>query len=220
MSDITDNVDPPMADPISPGMGITIDGSLYPFLNTSESYTRPIDLGHQQYRDFAILYISTPNEELRNKYIEVANGHNVAVSQNILPDSGFDLYVPDDVSFNTHYDTTFIDMQVNTRMVYHLGPITRNTGFCMYPRSSMSKTPLMLANHTGIIDSGYRGNLIGAFRWLPIGNDTSYTVSKDTRLVQVCHPTLCPVFVKVVPDVTESELPTLRGEGGFGSTGI
>ena len=33
----------------------------------------------------------------------------------------------------------------------------------MYPRSSIYKTPLRLANNTGIIDSGYRGNLMGAF---------------------------------------------------------
>ena len=34
----------------------------------------------------------------------------------------------------------------------------------IYPRSSLSKYPIMLANHVGIIDSGYRGNLIVAFR--------------------------------------------------------
>ena len=195
---------------------------LYPFINVGVSYTADISVGNQQSRDFAVLSISTPNEELRNKYIAVADAHNAALSQNSTPDSGVDLYVPTDVSFNTHYATTFIDMQVNTRMTYYVGPgpLPRNTGFCMYPRSSMSKTPLMLANHTGIIDSGYRGNLIGAFRWLPIGDNTSYTVTKDTRLVQVCHPTLCPVFVKVVPDVTEFEVPTYRGVGGFGSTGL
>ena len=217
MSDISDNVPEPLPDPIN-----ISDELLFPFLNTEVSYTADISPGKQRYRDFAVLYISTPNEELRTKYIEVADAHNVAVSQNNTPDSGFDLYVPTDASFNTHYATTFIDMQVNVRMIYQMGPgpSPRNTGFYMYPRSSMSKTPLMLANHTGIIDSGYRGNLIGAFRWLPIDDNSSYTVIKDTRLVQVCHPTLCPVFVKVVSDVTEFELPTIRGEGGFGSTGL
>ena len=84
----------------------------------------------------------------------------------------------------------------------------------MFPRSSISKTPLMLANHTGIIDAGYRGSLIGAFRNVS-GED--FQVEKHTRLLQVCHPSLCPIIVELVD---ESELSTTaRGEGGFGSTG-
>ena len=46
----------------------------------------------------------------------------------------------------------------------------------------------------------------------------TYTVEKHTRLFQICHPTLCPIFVVLVP---ESELNSSeRGEGGFGSTGV
>jgi dUTPase len=78
----------------------------------------------------------------------------------------------------------------------------------------------MLANHTGIIDSGYRGNLIGAFRALYFHKDdnNSYIVEKHTRLLQICHPSLCPIYVVMV---NEDELTnTERGEGGFGSTGV
>ena len=72
----------------------------------------------------------------------------------------------------------------------------------------------MLANHTGIIDSGYRGNLKGAFRSLMI----DYNVVKNTRLLQICHPSLYPIYVIVV---NETELSTSeRGCGGFGSTGV
>ena len=36
------------------------------------------------------------------------------------------------------------------------------TAYYLYPRSSMgSKTPLRLSNSVGIIDAGYRGNIIG-----------------------------------------------------------
>jgi dUTPase len=42
-------------------------------------------------------------------------------------------------------------------------------------------------------------------------------VEKHTRLFQICHPSLCPVFVVLVD---ESELNlSERGDGGFGSTG-
>jgi dUTP pyrophosphatase len=92
---------------------------------------------------------------------------------------------------------------------------TYNTGYYMYPRSSLSKTQLRLANSTGIIDAGYRGNLIAAFRNLYAD---SYTVEKYTRLVQICHPTLCPIFVIFIKN--DSDLSnTARGNGGFGSTG-
>jgi dUTP pyrophosphatase len=91
------------------------------------------------------------------------------------------------------------------------------TGFNVHPRSSISKTPLMLANHTGIIDMGYRGYLIAALRLLPLTH-ASYTVEKNTRLVQICHPSLYPIYVNIV---NEDELTTTtRGSGGFGSTGI
>jgi dUTP pyrophosphatase len=93
----------------------------------------------------------------------------------------------------------------------------KNTAFYIYPRSSISKTPLMLANNTGIIDSGYRGSLIGAFRWLRTNSD-NYTVEQNTKLVQICHPSLCPIYVVLVneEDLTSTE----RGDGGFGSTGV
>ena len=78
----------------------------------------------------------------------------------------------------------------------------------------------MLANHTGIIDSGYRGSLIGAFRWLRSSNYVlpQYIVDKYTRLLQICHPTLCPIYVTLVDinDLSTSE----RGANGFGSTGL
>lgn len=75
----------------------------------------------------------------------------------------------------------------------------------------------MLANHTGIIDSGYRGNLIGAFRALQLPNDNAFTVVKHTRLLQLCHTNLLPIYVVLVEerDLSTSE----RGDGGFGSTG-
>jgi hypothetical protein len=76
----------------------------------------------------------------------------------------------------------------------------------------------MMSNHTGIVDAGYRGNLIGAFRWLAGGDAPEYTVAKHTRLLQICHPALCPIVVIMIKDETELST-TERNEGGFGSTG-
>jgi dUTP pyrophosphatase len=92
-------------------------------------------------------------------------------------------------------------------------------GFFVFPRSSMSKTPLILANHTGIIDSSYRGNLMVAVRKCPAhaGQDDAYDVEMFERLFQITHPSLCRVFVVMVKETDLSD--TARDVGGFGSTG-
>jgi dUTPase len=170
---------------------------------------------------FAILKLAinpqdTELVEIYKKQIEI---HNKNMFENPFPDSGFELYVPQKTVFTQPYVSKFIDFEVKAEMIYidTLKSMKQNTAFQIYPRSSISKTPLMLGNHTGIIDSGYRGSLIGALRWLP--NDTGdYIVDKHTRLLQICHPLLCRIFVKLVD---ESDLSiTVRGVGGFGSTGL
>jgi len=95
---------------------------------------------------------------------------------------------------------------------------TERSGFRAYwmmPRSSISKTPLRLANSIGLIDAGYRGTLIAA---LDNTSLTSYTIQLNDRFFQVVNPELLPwdriEVVDTIPGGT-----TLRGEGGFGSTG-
>jgi dUTP pyrophosphatase len=94
---------------------------------------------------------------------------------------------------------------------------TYNTGFYMYPRSSISKSYLRLANNVGIIDAGYRGHLIGMFD--VIYHDT-VTVNKLERHLQICAPNLIPIIVDLVETIEELGENTARGHGGFGSTGI
>jgi dUTP pyrophosphatase len=162
---------------------------------------------------FAVLKLAVNLDcpELVNGYTAHVEKHNANILSDPFPNAGFDLLVP----YSTVVEgvkTTMISMDVKCEMVDDKNV---STGYYMYPRSSLSKTPLMLSNHTGIIDSGYRGKLIGAFRNL---GGEPYTVEEKTRLLQVCHPALFPVYVMLVE---ERELSTTaRGEGGFGSTGI
>ena len=72
----------------------------------------------------------------------------------------------------------------------------------------------MVANHTGIIDAGYRGEIIGAFRLL---RSEPYTVGPYERLLQICKADLSK-FKVVLCDISNID-NTLRGEVGFGSTG-
>lgn len=59
----------------------------------------------------------------------------------------------------------------------------RPTGCLLYPRSSLSKTPYMLANSVGVIDAGYRGQVIAKLNRIE-GSDHTVNLSEDgLRLV-------------------------------------
>ena len=169
--------------------------------------------------DFSILKLAIIDKSMIVDYDEHVSKHNNNFKNKKYMDSGFDLLTPTDVSFDTLFKTKMIDLGVKAELVtYNVSKNSHKTlPFYLYPRSSISKTPLMLANHTGIIDSGYRGNLKIAMRSMYFDETDSYTVSANSRLVQICDPTLKPIYVVIVD---ESELSnTERGEGGFGSTG-
>jgi dUTP pyrophosphatase len=171
------------------------------------------------YKNFAVLTLVFESNELKTQYENRIVNHNNLFLTNSLHDSGFDVLVPNEIVFNRPFITEFIDMQIKTEMFYCEVDTDRisHCAFTVHPRSSISKTPLMLANHTGIIDSGYRGSLIGAFRMLPVTlNSEPYVVEKHARLLQICHPTLCPIYA-ICTSVNDLSC-SLRGEGGFGSS--
>lgn len=165
------------------------------------------------FREYAILKMSVNknNPDLINVYKNHVENHNRSLFSDPFPNSGFDLFVPETTEVDT-IKTTMISMDVKCEMVNN---DNKSCGYFMFPRSSISKTPLMLSNHTGVIDAGYRGNLIGAFRNL---FTDPFKVDKHTRLLQICHPSLCPLYVVIVNDDDLST--TSRGDGGFGSTGL
>ena len=162
------------------------------------------------------LYVDSDDSRLREKYAEAANRHNQKVVNSHYPDSGFDLYHPEKVRFlNLNVMLYSCDMKIKAAMYDGQQPV----GYYMYPRSSISKTPLRLANSVGIIDSGYRGNLGAKF---DVTSDQSGWESEEyNRLLQICSGTLRPFRVEIVDNVEELNKygDTERGEGGFGSTG-
>lgn len=126
-------------------------------------------------------------------------------------DCGLDLFFPEDVLFQPG-ETKIVDLQVKAAATVDGYPIS----YDMRPRSSISKTPLRLANSIGTIDAGYRGNLMAALDHVKYWYEEPYLVKAGTRLVQLCSPTLAPVNMTLVDELDETE----RGEGGFGSTGL
>lgn len=88
--------------------------------------------------------------------------------------------------------------------------------FWMPPRSSISKTPLILHNHIGVIDAGYNGELQAA---LHNTSDEPYAVQQLHQLVQIVSGDLTPFYKIAIHSHTEKPAATRRGSGGFGSTG-
>jgi dUTP pyrophosphatase len=87
----------------------------------------------------------------------------------------------------------------------------------LLPRSSIANTPIRLANSIGLIDMGYRGDVIAKvdcpvdiMRW-----------DGGTRFFQLCRGDYTPwdeiLIVENLEDIPAA--PDSRGTGGFGSTG-
>ncbi len=83
----------------------------------------------------------------------------------------------------------------------------------LFPRSSVSKTSLALRNSVGVIDSGYRGEIMLKFgRTLNPKSPLYKEGDKVGQIILMPHP-----YVEFVE--TEELTETDRGVGGFGSTG-
>ena len=187
----------------------------------------------------------TGSNNLKTMYYAAVDRHNNNLFNNKFLDAGFDLFLPENEDPQESYawgetirffgtgwkdsnPVNKVDFKIkcSSQMYCDTGKIF-NTGFYIYPRSSLSKTKLRLANSVGIIDSGYRGNLIGMFDVVNVDNDdrkinqntADYFAKINDRLVQICAPGLVPIFVEIVENEHELGNDTERGSGGFGSTG-
>ena len=152
------------------------------------------------------LRIKCDDPELRELYTTAAHAHE--------GDSGIDIFVPEDVTFDVAHEVKFVSHKIQCMMTDTEGtPVS----YWLLPRSSIAKTPLMLANSVGLIDAGYRGDIIAALRYFPTSSHgvVRYSLKKSTRLMQICAPDLKPIRVELVDTLDE----TARGGGGFGSTG-
>lgn len=123
--------------------------------------------------------------------------------------AGFDLHVPEEVRFAPG-ERKLVSMQVKATLIRD---DDRLVHYWMAPRSSLSKTGLILCNSMGVIDLSYRGELM-AFLWNTL--DREVVVQKGDRLVQILAPDMGDIqTVKLVKNLGETE----RGVDGFGSTG-
>ena len=142
------------------------------------------------------LKMKTLNETATNMYENHGHFH--------AGDAGLDLYVLEDITIEPG-ETLPIKLGVSCE------PDNGKAYFLM-PRSSISKTPLRLANSIGLIDGGYRGELMAMCDNI---KSEPYTAEKGQRLFQIVACDCSPITYELVTELSE----TTRGSGGFGSTG-
>lgn len=111
-----------------------------------------------------------------------------------------------------------VDFSRKNQVVYGTGlavEIPEGMVGLIFPRSSVRNYDLSMSNCVGVIDSGYRGEIMVTFNILNLHTvENSYQV--DDRIAQ-----LVIVPVPLIEYVEVEELSeTSRGEGGHGSTGI
>ena len=119
-------------------------------------------------------------------------------------DAGLDLFITKD---------QVIDPGSTAKI--HLGISCENMEmkpYLLMARSSISKTPLRLSNAVGLIDAGYRGEIMAAVDNI---KDSSYRLEKGQRLFQLVSMNGESIHFELVDTLSD----TSRGEDGFGSTG-
>ena len=147
------------------------------------------------------LRILCENQDISSMYSNHSTYH--------IGDSGLDLFFPEEIHIAPK-ETKLINLKIKCEALLHKDD-NKYISYYLYPRSSISKSPLRMSNSIGIIDAGYRGNLMVSLDNI---SDESYVVEKGSRLFQICSPTLQPILFELVDQLSD----TSRGEGGFGST--
>jgi len=83
----------------------------------------------------------------------------------------------------------------------------------VFPRSSIRNTGLTLSNSVGVIDAGYRGEILATFNKNGVNPREFYNIGdRIVQIIIVPHPI---IQIVEVDELSESS----RGIGGFGSTG-
>jgi dUTP pyrophosphatase len=83
----------------------------------------------------------------------------------------------------------------------------------VFPRSSIRNTTLSMANSVGVIDSGYRGEILISFKMLDKNEVVGYTIGD--RIAQLVIMPVPLIQYKEVDELSETQ----RGTDGHGSTG-
>jgi len=171
------------------------------------------------------MYVIDP--VLREEYEKRVAAHNTRLNDSSHPDSGFDILQP---SERILYRENELNNKIPLGVMAAAYDIEsgKPLAYYLFPRSSISQSNMRMSNSVGIIDSGYRGELIAAVDLVgaacrraidgsgaDVENDVHIQV--NDRYFQICMGDLKPFYVELVDTLGDLGI-TQRGAGGFGST--
>jgi dUTP pyrophosphatase len=131
----------------------------------------------------------------------------------IVPTYGSEYAVGADLYACITDDTTIVPNETKLIKTGIAIEVPEGYGAFIYARSGLaSKRGLAPANKVGVVDSDYRGEVMVA---LHNHSNEAQVISKGERIAQMV---IAP-FLKAEFEVVEELSDTVRGAGGFGSTG-
>lgn len=139
--------------------------------------------------------------------IKKLNENAVVPTKAHATDAGFDLYC---TSKEVNWE--------KRQLVCHTGlafEIPDGYVGLLFPRSSVSNKPLMMANSVGVIDSGYRGEVTAKFNITGMNEIYASNYQVGDKIVQMI---IIP-YPKIEFVEAESLSDSDRGTVGYGSTG-
>lgn len=122
-------------------------------------------------------------------------------------DAGFDLYCT-----SKEIDWTKRQLVCHTGLAFE---IPEGYVGLIFPRSSVSNKPLMMANSVGVIDSGYRGEVTAKFNITDTRQSAFSHYQEGDRIAQMIIIPYPAIEFEETDSLSESD----RGTGGYGSTG-
>jgi len=167
-----------------------------------------------------VLYLVPENDTVKTMYTEAAVAYMAKPRGE--RDAGFDLFsvaatVPGmspTAAGGSSSGGAAVKVGQTCRAAVYDPLLGRFRAYWMLPRSSISKTPLRLANSVGLIDAGYRGTLLA----MVYSTGADFAVAAGDRYFQIAGPELQPFErIEIVDEIPGGA--TIRGAGGFGSTG-
>ena len=165
------------------------------------------------------IYVIDP--ALRETYAKRIADHNKKLEDSKHPDSGFDILQPSEVIL-CNEQALANKLKLGIMAAAYDIESSKPLAYYLFPRSSISKTPLRMSNSVGIIDSGYRGELMAMVdleKGLGAEKGTDeFRIEVHDRYFQICMGDLSPFYVEMVDNLEDLGI-TERGAGGFGSTG-
>ena len=156
-------------------------------------------------------------ETSENKICET--GYKKGITPVILKNIRLDHLITIHISYSFFDDNFTVQLceilKKNETVLIKLGiscESLENKSYYLMPRSSISKTPLRMSNSVGLIDAGYRGEIMASCDNI---KNYDYQIKAGQRLFKLVAPDASPISYEIVETLSETD----RGSGGFGSTG-